>query len=399
MRWQSMNSVRKSVSKVSNSLGCRRCKGVALFAISALLGACTALPGPPGDPTKYKRTRVDGPGQLSKVAYGKAEEPRDMPKSAWGNAPTYTVFGKQYSVMGSSRGFREEGIASWYGSKFHGRQTSNGDIYNMYNMTAAHKHLPLPTFVRVTNLENNKQLVVKVNDRGPFVDDRIIDLSYGAAAHLGMLDTGTARVRIVAISENIEKPPLLQAKVPTKATDTISRSATLKTPESPASQPPEQYVEILASAHGTGKQILPGGEVVRQPRQVVRREAAIKVKTHTNPQSVVNAQSVVAAQTPAAVQRQLQPQLQAKPKSQLVAAVNSAGTVIQVGAFGNPDNAEAMRLRVNRAVNDDAAIIIANSTGTLLRVQIGPLPAEAPVERIVGQLKSAGVEEIKLFQL
>lgn len=383
MRWQSMNSVRKSVSKVNNHLVCGRCKGVALIVVSALLGACTALPGPPGDPTKYKRTRVDGPGQLSKVAYGKAEEPRDMPKSAWGNAPTYTVFGKQYAVMDSSRGFREEGIASWYGSKFHGRQTSNGDIYNMYNMTAAHKHLPLPTFVRVTNLENNKQLVVKVNDRGPFVDDRIIDLSYGAAAHLGMLDTGTARVRIVAISENIEKPPLLQAKTPAKEVDKVSSQ---ELPQTPASQPPEQYVEILASAHGTGRQVLPGGEVVRQPRPVVRRETA---------KALAKSPAVVVAQLPEAVQPQLEP----KPQTLPVAAVNTTGTVIQVGAFGNPDNAEAMRLRVNRAVNDDAAIIVANSTGTLLRVQIGPLPAQAPVERIVSQLKSAGVEEIKLFQL
>lgn len=378
MRWQSMNSVRKSVTRGSNSAHWHNTwKVLALIASAGLLGACTSLPGPPGDPTKYKRTRVDGPGQLSKVVYGKAEEPRNLPKSAWGNAPTYKVFGKQYSVMDSSRGFREQGIASWYGSKFHGRQTSNGDVYNMYDMTAAHKHLPLPTFVRVTNLANNKQLVVKVNDRGPFVDDRIIDLSYGAAAQLGMLDTGTAPVEIVAISENIEKPPLLQAESAVKAAKPRVKQQVSQTKgraQENSTQKPAQYVEILASGHNTGQSILPGGSVVRQPRSVVRREAPI------------NPLAPAAMAAPAAV---------ALP----AAALSSAGTVIQVGAFGNPANAEAMRLRVNRALNDDAAIVIANQTGTLLRVQIGPLPDTAPVDRIVRQLQSAGMQEIKLFEL
>jgi rare lipoprotein A len=101
--------------------------------------------------------------------------------------------------MDSSRGYRKRGIASWYGSKFHGRHTSNGEVYDMYAMTAAHKELPIPTYVEVTNLENGRRVVVRVNDRGPFHENRVIDLSYAAAARIGMLAKGTAMVEVRAI--------------------------------------------------------------------------------------------------------------------------------------------------------------------------------------------------------
>lgn len=126
-------------------------------------------------------------------------EPVPVQPSRRGNASTYTVFGRTYRVLNSSRGFTQTGVASWYGSKFHGHETSNGEIYDMYAMTAAHTSLPLPTFVQVTNLDNNRQVIVRVNDRGPFVGNRIIDLSYAAAHRLDMLDKGVARVRIEAI--------------------------------------------------------------------------------------------------------------------------------------------------------------------------------------------------------
>ena len=112
---------------------------------------------------------------------------------------TYVIEGVTYRVMETSEGYREEGLASWYGGYFHGRQTSSGDVYDMYLMTAAHKSLPLPTYVRVTNLANGRAVVLRVNDRGPFVDDRIIDLSFTAATKLGMAEQGTARVEVVAL--------------------------------------------------------------------------------------------------------------------------------------------------------------------------------------------------------
>jgi rare lipoprotein A len=125
--------------------------------------------------------------------------PRYEPRSRSGNPPFYQVFGKRYYVMASSVGYVERGVASWYGPGFHAERTSIGEPYDMYGMTAAHKTLSLPTYARVTNLENNRSVIVRVNDRGPFVGNRIIDLSYTAAAKLDMLKRGTAFVEVRAI--------------------------------------------------------------------------------------------------------------------------------------------------------------------------------------------------------
>jgi rare lipoprotein A len=125
--------------------------------------------------------------------------PRVEPRSSNGNPPFYDVFGKRYFVLSSSVGYVERGVASWYGPGFHKIQTSTGEPYDMYGMTAAHKTLPLPAYVRVTNLQNGRSIVVRVNDRGPFVGNRIIDLSYTAAAKLDMLRNGTAMVEVRVI--------------------------------------------------------------------------------------------------------------------------------------------------------------------------------------------------------
>lgn len=126
--------------------------------------------------------------------------PKVEPRSKYGNPSQYEVFGKNYYVMNSASGYHEKGIASWYGTKFHGRRTSSGEIYDMYAMTAAHKTLPLPTYVEVTNLENGRKVIVKVNDRGPFHDNRLIDLSYSAATKLGIVSKGTGLVEVRAIT-------------------------------------------------------------------------------------------------------------------------------------------------------------------------------------------------------
>ncbi len=131
--------------------------------------------------------------------------PRPEPRSRYGNGPVYEVFGETYRVMNSSSGYRERGVASWYGKKFHGRLTSNREPYDMYAMTAAHKTLPLPTYVKVRNLRNDRSIIVRVNDRGPFVHNRIIDLSYAAARKLDMIRDGTSLVEVTAIS--FDEPP------------------------------------------------------------------------------------------------------------------------------------------------------------------------------------------------
>ncbi len=134
--------------------------------------------------------------------------PRQDPRSRYGNGPVYEVNGHQYRVLNSSEGYKERGVASWYGTKFHGRLTSSREPYDMHALTAAHKSLPLPTYVRVKNLRNGKSVVVRVNDRGPFVSNRIIDLSYAAARRLEMIGDGTSLVEVTALTVNDTKSPL-----------------------------------------------------------------------------------------------------------------------------------------------------------------------------------------------
>ncbi|MET0108418.1 MAG: septal ring lytic transglycosylase RlpA family protein [Candidatus Thiodiazotropha sp.] len=134
--------------------------------------------------------------------------PKDEPKSRYGNPESYEVFGKRYYTMAHSRGYNARGIASWYGSKFHGQRTSSGETYDMYAMTAAHKTLPLPSYVRVTNLKNNRSVVVKVNDRGPFHDNRLIDLSYTAAWKLGITGEGTGLVEVISLDPGSKIAPV-----------------------------------------------------------------------------------------------------------------------------------------------------------------------------------------------
>ena len=125
--------------------------------------------------------------------------PKVEPRSKYGNPKTYKVLNKEYKVLETHVGYKERGLASWYGEKFHGHRTSSGDTYDMYQISAAHKTLPLPTYARVTNLQNKTSIVVKINDRGPFHANRVIDLSYAAAQKLGVLGHGTAHVEVEAL--------------------------------------------------------------------------------------------------------------------------------------------------------------------------------------------------------
>jgi len=140
--------------------------------------------------------------------------PRDEPLSRYGNPVSYEVMGHRYYTLKSRNGYVERGIASWYGTKFHGLRTSSGEPYDLYMMTAAHKTLPLPTYARVTNLKNGRSVIVKINDRGPFHPNRIIDLSYVAAAKLGILENGTGLVEVEAINPSTPKKPMLAASKP-----------------------------------------------------------------------------------------------------------------------------------------------------------------------------------------
>lgn len=168
---------------------------LSLLLVSTALSACIS-----SQYGRYQQKHDSIPTRLPSSHELEDAIPRAEPLSRGGNK-NYQVRGKNYQVLTSAKGFEQTGTASWYGKKFHGHLTSNGEIYNMYGMSAAHKNLPLPTYVKVTNTANNKSVIVRVNDRGPFHQNRVIDLSYSAAFKLDMLKTGTAQVRIQAITE------------------------------------------------------------------------------------------------------------------------------------------------------------------------------------------------------
>lgn len=192
--------------------------------------------------------------------------PRVEPFSKYGNPPSYEIEGKRYYVLSSATGYKETGTASWYGTKFHGRRTSSGEPYDMYAMTAAHKTLPIPVFAEVTNLENGHKIIVRINDRGPFVDDRIIDLSYVAAKKLGITAKGTGRVSLrtidprepqtatsVALAAPVEQAPATTSGTTISPVATATAATVTSIPlteasvtEATSSNPGQLYLQVGA---------------------------------------------------------------------------------------------------------------------------------------------------------
>jgi rare lipoprotein A len=204
---------------------------VSAAALSVLLAACStftrrAPQQPQGAPLPAPAPVPPPPAGIESIPDA---VPRLEPRSAHGNPPFYDVLGRRYFVLAAADGYLERGVASWYGPTFHGGNTSSGEPYDMYGMSAAHKTLPLPTYARVTNLRNGRNIVVRINDRGPFVANRLIDLSYTAAAKLDMIREGTTLVEVRALTPG--------------APDELTRSA--------QSPPPSLYVQAgaFADAH------------------------------------------------------------------------------------------------------------------------------------------------------
>ena len=167
-----------------------RCARVSLrlLILCLLVSACAS------QKRVYKMKHDAYPSRAVSVDHIPDAVPRVEPRTIAGNKSPYKVAGKTYRILSKPEGYKKKGVASWYGRKFHGERTSNGEIYDMYAMTAAHTTLPIPSYVRVTNLDNDRSVIVRINDRGPFHDDRLIDLSYSAAKKLGYVNHGTARV-------------------------------------------------------------------------------------------------------------------------------------------------------------------------------------------------------------
>lgn len=200
---QAPKPMRSRLSALIRLTGC--------MTVAALLAACGSTPDSP----YYKD---DGPGSVDGRRLEQAPDavPRAEPLHRFANRP-YTVFGKRYVPVTDARGFRQRGVASWYGRRFHGNPTSSGETYDMYAMTAAHPTLPIPSYARVTRLATGQSVVVRINDRGPFLHGRVIDLSYAAAHRLGYVNAGKTEVEVVALSPGDPLPVVVRAPAPEPA--------------------------------------------------------------------------------------------------------------------------------------------------------------------------------------
>ncbi|MFF7706207.1 septal ring lytic transglycosylase RlpA family protein [Pseudomonas sp. NPDC007930] len=256
-------------------------------------------------------------------------------------ANPYTVLGKNYFPLSSSANYVATGTASWYGTKFHGQNTANGEVYDLYGMSAAHKTLPLPSYVKVTNLDNNRSVILRVNDRGPFYSDRIIDLSYAAAKKLGYAEIGTARVRV----EGIDPVQWWAAR---------GRPAPLMLKEPAVSTPPQP---ALTASAGTIEQYTPPPE-----------------------------QHAPAVQ-PVAID----------PKKN--ASAQATGLYLQVGAFANPDAAELLRSKLGSMVTAPAFTSpVVRNQQTLYRVRLGPIASQNEAQQVQNTIRLANLGTPSMVQ-
>ena len=311
-------------------------------------------------------------------------EVRAEPRARAGNK-SYSVLGKRYQVLDSEHGYVEEGGASYYGNKFHGRRTSSGEVYDMYAFTAAHKSLPLPSYARVTNLDNGKSVVVRVNDRGPFHSNRIIDLSYAAAVKLGYRERGTARVEVRALTPGeLRDGSLAQKQEPgdTSAMDALVEGL----PQAVAAAGPADPAPKASASAATGRQYrfdmrqdgkLMGADEFdawmrsRQVRVATGKPGTPDPVAPANPVAPpppppVNAALLQAAQAPAA----------------------TGAVTLQVASFGSQQNAEHALDLLRGAAIDGARLLDADVNGRRIwRLRVGPVDeARAPelAARLVG---------------
>lgn len=320
------------------------------------------------------------------------------PRSRVGNKSPYSVLGKQYRVLDRVDGYVEQGTASYYGNKFHGRRTSNQEVYDMYAFTAAHKTLPLPSFARVTNLDNGRSIVVRVNDRGPFHAGRVIDLSYAAAVKLGYRERGTARVRVEALTEADDGGMLASSTPP--AVDTAMDRLVEQLPQALASAGPVAPSPQVPAKPDTGYRfdMQQDGKVMSADEfdawmQSRRVRVATGKPGKPDPQPAP-ADAKVAAAAPAAI---APPPPSPVNAAALVAASTAApaapaasadGVTLQVASFANQQNAQHALAMLQGASIAQVRLFDADVNGKKIwRLRIGPVAAAHAPElaaRIVG---------------
>jgi rare lipoprotein A len=309
----------------------------ALPLLALLLGACAHTPARHAAPPAGTAAPTVLPQSVPDLGAVGDAIPRAEPRSASGNPPFYDVAGHRYVVLASANGYIERGVASWYGTEFHGLRTSTGEPYDMFAMTAAHKTLPLPCYARVTNLANGRSVVVRINDRGPFVANRIIDLSYTAAVKLDMIRSGTAFVQVEALAPGA---PPLQAALPVTTAAASAASVGLSTV--PPVQPPSISVPPA---------VVPPAAV--PPATAPERTATSSAAPHF---------------------------------------------YVQVGAFARAENAQRTLQRL-RAAGLDASLRDGPGTPpTLQRVRIGPIGSVQEFDALVARLATLGFPDARLAQ-
>ncbi|MFN7163036.1 MAG: septal ring lytic transglycosylase RlpA family protein [Pseudomonadota bacterium] len=262
----------------------------------------------------------------------------------------YLINGERYVPQNSSWGFTEEGVASWYGEDFHGKATANGECYNMYNFTAAHRTLPLPTVVRVTNMETNKSVVVKVNDRGPFARGRVIDLSYAAAQSIGMVGKGTAPVRIEALSGAFHGDEATQRRrvMALKGRDQIAQTL-------PTQVPSAQDEENLPPLN-------PGQPLIKMAENQVPAEA------QNIPKPPAYEKRVFADATP----------------------LKNTLAYVQIGAFADANSAAGEQMKLSAVYKTAHISVIEVNGATLSRVRVGPFRSLADADAALAKVVEAG---------
>jgi rare lipoprotein A len=355
------------------------------------LAGCLTTPAPPisNNATPPPPPPATAPPAAADTA------PRAEPRSRHGNPPFYDVFGKRYYVLSSSASYLERGVASWYGPGFHKERTSTGEPYDMYGMTAAHKTLPLPAYVRVTNLQNGRSVVVRVNDRGPFVDNRIIDLSYTAASRLDMLRNGTAMVEVRALEFPATTPApgatLLAAGPATPASGQAGAAASPGTASpgtaSPGTASPGTASTGTASTGTASTGTASTGTASTGTASTGTASTGTASTGTTSPAAASGAAASGAAASGAATVDS------ASAPSSAVRTV----LFVQAGAFADPANAERLAAKLRGGgygkifVRDD---LIAGRK--MYRVRIGPVPDVPEFDRIVAALQRAGVHDAHL---
>jgi rare lipoprotein A len=272
--------------------------------------------------------------------------PKVEPLSRYGNPPTYEVYGRRYTTLSDQRGFVDRGIASWYGEDFHGKRTSSGETYDMFEMTAAHKELPLPTYARVTNLENGRSIVVKINDRGPFHANRIIDLSWVAAAKLRLAAKGTGLVEVRAIDPNDPDPlPPPDLAGPTRLASAVAPSL-----------PPSRTASPV-----------PGTQAASPVPQRPAANAPL-----TSPAGLLAAKAAPAT-------------------------MRGPAMFIQVGAFASRENADRIRAKVAADLKHPVRVDSGLANGRELhRVRVGPVGTVDEADLVVARLEGMGVSSPRM---